>query len=143
MSKRFYYSKASDEILFSFNLLHGRTRNLKAYKEELDKMLKTLDDVMDKPLSEDNPKYCCGDSLEKIRDFMESIKIDLDGYRDVLYAKALSFEAYPDCYFITNDDGERHDISEDERNAFVNGFLKAVDYCERDKKPIGSSYEKD
>ena len=83
----------------------------------LQKMEKSLDAYLDKPLDEDNGHYACGDALENVIGALDDLIIAMNCYQVEIEAKAQSWDRYPYDFF----DGE--DRNEFERQAYVKGYM--------------------
>ena len=89
---------------------------------KLEKMEKSLDAYLDKPLDENNVHYACGNALEEIMGQLKDLKNEMGCFSNTLEAKAKAWEAYPvtiDCW------EEEEDRREFARDAFVTGYIDA------------------
>ena len=88
---------------------------------KLEKMEKSLDAYLDKPLDENNVHFACGDALENVIGGLKDLIKVMDYYKIELEAKAKAWEVYPipvDCY-------EEEDRNEFARSAFMAGYIDA------------------
>ena len=109
-----------------FNL--SMNRFIVPNKERVEKMLsllqrmeKSLDAYLDKPLDDNNVHFACGDALENVIGGLKDLIKVMDYYRIELEAKAKAWEIYPepvDCW-------EEVDRTEFAREAFVTGYIDA------------------
>ena len=83
----------------------------------LQKMEKSLDAYLDKPLEDNEANFACGDALESITYALEELKKEMDYYQTEIVAKAKSWDKYP-CDFFNGED-----TNELERRAYVNGYI--------------------
>ena len=95
-------------------------------KERVEKMLsllqrmeKSLDAYLDKPLDDNNVHFACGDALENVIGGLNDLIKVMDYYKIEISAKAKSWEMYPSEVF----DGE--DRNEFARSAFMAGYIDA------------------
>lgn len=82
----------------------------------LQKIEKSLDAYLDKPL-ENNGHKACGDALDDVEGVLKDLIIAMNYYQTEIVAKAQSWDIYP-CDFF---DGE--DRNELERKAYVKGYI--------------------
>ena len=109
-----------------FNL--SMNRFIVPNKERVEKMLsllqrmeKSLDAYLDKPLDDNNVHFACGDALENVIGGLKDLIKVMDYYKIELEAKAKAWELYPipvDCY-------EEEDRNEFAREVFVTGYIDA------------------
>lgn len=76
----------------------------------------------------------------KIKEDIDSAACQIDYYRDVIYSRALAHEQYDSPKVVTDERGDKFDLSERRRLAFVAGFEAAIRYCDKNKRP---DYDKD
>lgn len=152
--KNFYPIKCSEDILFCYNLLHSEVRKLEYCSKEIDKLIEVLGPSLDKLLHEDRKfqaldkeklevneiDYTCKCGLLGIKEDIDSVASQIDYYRDVIYSRALAHERYNRPRVVTDVKGEKLDLSESKRLAFITGFEAAIKYCEKNKLP---DYDKD
>ena len=152
--KNFYPIKCSEDILFCYNLLHSEIRKLEYCSKEIDKLIEVLGPSLDKLLYEDRKfitvdkkkldinevDYTCKCGLMKIKEDIDSAACQIDYYRDVIYSRALAHEQYDRPKVVTDERGDKFDLSERRRLAFVAGFEAAIRYCDKNKCP---DYDKD
>ena len=107
-----------------FNL--SMNRFIVPNKERVEKMLsllqrmeKSLDAYLDKPLDENNVHYACGNALEEIMGQLKDLKNQMDYCRIELEAKAKAWEVYPVDFW------EEEDRNEFARSAFAAGYIDA------------------
>ena len=107
-----------------FNL--SMNRFIVPNKERVEKMLsllqrmeKSLDAYLDKPLDENNVHYACGNALEEIMGQLKDLKKEMDCFSNTLEAKAKAWEVYPVDFW------EEEDRNEFAREAFVTGYIDA------------------
>lgn len=82
----------------------------------LQKMEKSLDAYLDKPL-EDNGSFACGDALESVTCALDELEKEMNYYQTEIVAKAKSWDKYP-CDFFNGEDK-----NELERYAYVKGYI--------------------
>ena len=119
------------KICMSEDFIYAINRFIVPSKEKVEKMLsmlqkieKSLDAYLDKPLEDDNVKFACGDALEQIIGGLRDLTNSMD-YSSIVYkAIAKAWERYPLDFW----DGE--DRNESARAAYVNGYIEA----KKDKK---------
>ena len=83
----------------------------------LQKMEKSLDAYLDKPLEDNEAHFACGDALESVTYELEELKKEMNYYQTEIVAKAKSWDKYP-CDFFNGEDK-----NEPERRAYVNGYI--------------------
>lgn len=115
----------------SEDLICAMNRFFVPSKEKVEKMLsmlqkmeKSLDAYLDKPLEDDNVKFACGDALEQIIGGLQDLTNSMDYYSIEYEAIAKAWERYSLDFW----DGE--DRNESARAAYVNGYIEA----KKDKK---------
>ena len=86
---------------------------------KLEKMEKSLDAYLDKPLDENNVHYACGNALEEIMGQLKDLKNEMDCFSNALEAKAKAWEIYPIDFW------EEEDRNEFARSAFAAGYIDA------------------
>ena len=116
------------KISMSEDLICAMNRFFVPSKEKVEKMLsmlqkmeKSLDAYLDKPLDDDNVHFACGDALENVIGGLKDLIKVMDYYKIELEAKAKAWELYPipvDCY-------EEEDRNEFAREVFVTGYIDA------------------
>ena len=85
----------------------------------LQRMEKSLDAYLDKPLDDNNVHYACGNALEEIMGQLKDLKKEMDCFSNTLEAKAKAWEVYPVDFW------EEEDRNEFARSAFVAGYIDA------------------
>ena len=85
----------------------------------LQRMEKSLDAYLDKPLDENNVHYACGNALEEIMGQLKDLKNEMDCFSNTLEAKAKAWEVYPVDFW------EEEDRNEFARSAFIAGYIDA------------------
>ena len=107
-----------------FNL--SMNRFIVPNKERVEKMLsllqrmeKSLDAYLDKPLDDNNVHYACGNALEEIMGQLKDLKKEMDCFSNTLEAKAKAWEVYPADFW------EEEDRNEFARSAFMAGYIDA------------------
>ena len=107
-----------------FNL--SMNRFIVPNKERVEKMLsllqrmeKSLDAYLDKPLDDNNVHFACGDALENVIGGLKDLIKVMDYYHIELEAKAKAWEVYPVDFW------EEEDRNEFARSAFVAGYIDA------------------
>lgn len=83
----------------------------------LQKMEKSLDTYLCKPLEDNEAHFACGDALESVTHALEELKKEMNYYQIEIVAKAKSWDKYPQNFF----NGE--DINELERRAYIDGYI--------------------
>ena len=98
-------------------------------KERVEKMLsllqrmeKSLDAYLDKPLDDNNVHFACGDALENVIGGLKDLIKVMDYYKIELEAKAKAWEAYPATIDCWEEEGDRREFA---RDAFVTGYIDA------------------
>ena len=81
--------------------------------EKIEKIAGPLDALLDKPVSEDNPKYVCGDALEEIKEVIDDTILQLGYTKNIVMAKVGAWGLFPD------DDLARH--------GYTCGYMDAKD----------------
>ena len=113
------------KISMSEDLVRAMNRFFVPSKEKVEKMLsllqkmeKSLDAYLDKPLEDDNVHFACGDALEQTIEALRDLNDSMD-YSSIEYkAIARAWERYPFDW-----DGE--DRNESARYAYVDGYIDA------------------
>ena len=85
----------------------------------LQRMEKSLDAYLDKPLDENNVHYACGNALEEIMGQLKDLKNEMGCFSNTLEAKAKAWEVYPVDFW------EEEDRNEFARSAFTAGYIDA------------------
>lgn len=114
------------KISMSEDLICAMNRFFVPSKDKVEKMLsmlqkmeKSLDAYLDKPLDDDNVHFACGDALELIVEALRDLTDSMD-YSSIEYeAIAKAWEKYPLNFW----DGE--DMNESARAAYVKGYIDA------------------
>ena len=114
------------KISMSEDLICAANRFFVPSKEKVEKMLsmlqkmeKSLDAYLDKPLDDDNVHFACGDALEQIVEALRDLTDSMD-YSSIEYAAmAKAWEKYPFNAW------EGEDRNESARYAYVNGYVDA------------------
>lgn len=95
-------------------------------KERVEKMLsllqrmeKSLDAYLDKPLDDNNVHFACGDALENVIGGLKDLIKVMDYYKVEIGAKAKSWEMYPYNFY------DEEDRNESARSAFIAGYIDA------------------
>ena len=83
----------------------------------LQKIEKSLDACLDKPLEGNDAHFTCGKALGNVTGALKDLIIAMNYYQTEIVAKAQSWDRYP-CDFS---DGE--DRNEFERQAYVKGYM--------------------
>ena len=86
---------------------------------KLEKMEKSLDAYLDKPLDDNNVHFACGDALENVIGGLKDLTKEMDYYKIELEAKAKAWEVYPVDFW------EEEDRNEFARSAFAAGYIDA------------------
>ena len=113
------------KISMSEDLICAMNRFFVPNKEKVEKMLsmlqkmeKSLNAYLDKPLDDDNVHFACGDALEQIVEALRDLTNSMD-YSSIEYkAIAKAWERYPFDW-----DGEDRNASA--RYAYVDGYIDA------------------
>ena len=85
----------------------------------LQRMEKSLDADLDKPLDDNNVHFACGDALENVIGGLKDLIKVMDYYKIELEAKAKAWEVYPVDFW------EEEDRNEFARSAYVAGYIDA------------------
>ena len=85
----------------------------------LQKMEKSLDAYLDKPLDDNNVHFACGDALENVIGGLKDLIKVMDYYKIEIGAKAKAWEVYPVDFW------EEEDRNEFARNAYITGYIDA------------------
>ena len=83
----------------------------------LQKIEKSLDAYLDKPLEDNEAHFACGDAFENVTYELNELKKEMNYYQIEIVAKAKSWDKYP-CDFFNGEDK-----NEFERRAYVNGYI--------------------
>lgn len=83
----------------------------------LQKMEKSLDTYLNKPLDDNDAHFTCLDALENVTGALKELIIAMNYYKTEIMAKAKSLDEYP-CDFANGEDK-----NELERRAYVNGYI--------------------
>ena len=113
------FSMAEDFNLSLERFFAPNKEKLENMVSKLEKMEKSLDAYLDKPLDENNVHYACGNALEEIMGQLKDLKNQMDCCRIELEAKAKAWEVYPVDFW------EEEDRNEFAREAFVTGYIDA------------------
>lgn len=113
------FSMAEDFNLLIERFFAPSEENLENIVSKLEKMEKSLDAYLDKPLDENNVHYACGNALEEIMGQLKDLKNKIDCFSNILEAKAKAWEIYPVDFW------EEEDRNESARSAFVAGYIDA------------------
>ncbi len=114
------------KISMSEDLICAMNRFFVPSKEKVEKMLsmlqkmeKSLDAYLDKPLDDDNVHFACGDALEQTIEALRDLTDSMD-YASIEYAAmAKAWEKYP----FNAWEGEDRNVSA--RYAYVDGYIDA------------------
>lgn len=113
------FSMAKDFNLSLERFFAPNKEKLENMVSKLEKMEKSLDAYLDKPLDENNVHYACGNALEEIMGQLKDLKNQMDCCRIELEAKAKAWEVYPVDFW------EEEDRNEFTRSAFAAGYIDA------------------
>ena len=113
------FSMAEDFNLSLERFFAPNKEKLENMVSKLEKMEKSLDAYLDKPLDENNVHYACGNALEEIMGQLKDLKNQMDCCRIELEAKAKAWEVYPVDFW------EEEDRNEFARSAFAAGYIDA------------------
>ena len=118
------------KICMSEDLISAMNRFFVPNKEKVEKMLsilqkmeKSLNAYLDKPLDDDNVHFACGDALELVVEALRDVTDSMDYSSIEFEAIAKAWERYPFEW-----DGEDGNASA--RYAYVDGYIEA----KKDKK---------
>ena len=114
-----FISMAEDFNLSLERFFAPNKEKLENMVSKLEKMEKSLDAYLDKPLDENNVHYACGNALEEIMGQLKDLKNQMDCCRIELEAKAKAWEVYPVDFW------EEEDRNEFARSAFAAGYIDA------------------
>lgn len=114
-----FISMAEDLSLSMERFVAPNKERIEKMVSMLQKMEKSLDAYLDKPLDENNVHFACGDALENVTGALKELIIAMDYYHIEIKAKAKSWEIYPPEVF----DGE--DRNEFARDAYITGYIDA------------------
>ena len=96
-------------------------RKVEKMIENIQKLMPIIDSVLDKPVDENNPHFCCGDLLENVSDSLDSLVGEFDHYEKIFKAKAAAWDRFPD-----EDGDEDERISQnDHRRVYMQGYVDA------------------
>ena len=113
------FSMAKDFNLSLERFFAPNKEKLENMVSKLEKMEKSLDAYLDKPLDENNVHFACGDALENVIGGLKDLIKVMDYYRIELEAKAKAWEVYPVDFW------EEEDRNEFARSAFAAGYIDA------------------
>ena len=113
------FSMSEDLSLSMWRFVAANKERIEKMVSMLQKMEKSLDAYLDKPLDEDNGHYACGNALENVIGALKELIHEMDYYHIEIKAKAKSWENYPLEVF----DGE--DKNESARTAYAKGYIYA------------------
>ena len=114
-----FISMAEDFNLSLERFFAPNKEKLENMVSKLEKMEKSLDAYLDKPLDENNVHYACGNALEEIMGQLKDLKNEMGCFSNTLEAKAKAWEVYPVDFW------EEEDRNEFARSAFVAGYIDA------------------
>ena len=113
------------KISMSEDLIIAMNRFFVPSKEKVEKMLsmlqkmeKSLNGYLDKPLEDDNVKFACGDALELVVEALRDLTDSMDYSSIEFEAIAKAWERYPSDW-----DGEDRNASA--RYAYADGYIDA------------------
>lgn len=114
------------KISMSEDLICAMNRFFVPSKEKVEKMLsmlqkmeKSLDAYLDKPLDDDNVHFACGDALEQTIEALRDLTDSMDCASIEYAAMAKAWEKYPFNAW------EEEDRNESARYGYVNGYIDA------------------
>ena len=111
-----------DLLLSANNFFEPNKEGIEKMVSMLQKMNKSLNAYLDKPLEDNDARFTCGSALENVIGALKDLIIAMNYYQTEIVAKAQSWDRYP-CDFS---DGE--DRNELERQAYVKGFMDSKLY---------------
>ena len=91
--------------------------------ENIQKIMPIIDSVLDKPVDENNPHFCCGDLLEKISGALSDLAGEFDHYEKIFKAKAAAWNRFPEQEYADEDERNAQDSH---RRGFMYGFMDAL-----------------
>lgn len=91
---------------------------------DIGKLMPIIDSVLDKPVFENNPNFCCGDLLENLKDALSDLTSEMDYYEKMFRAKAAAWDRFPEEEYADEDERNAQDSC---RRGFIYGFLDALD----------------
>ena len=108
-----------DLNLSAINFFEPNRERLEKIIYMLQKMEKSLDKFLDKPLENNNANLACGDALENVIEELKEMTIAMNYYQIEIEAKAVAWDKYPYDFF------NEEDKNEPERHAYVKGYIDA------------------
>lgn len=90
---------------------------------DIDKLMPIIDSVLDKPVDENNPHFCCGDLLENLKDALSDLTGEFDHYEKIFKAKAAAWDKFPEEEYEDEDERNAQDYC---RRGYMNGFMDAL-----------------
>lgn len=117
-----------DTLVSDFGLSIGQffgpnKKKVEKMIENIQKLMPIIDSVLDKPVDENNPHFCCGDLLENVIDSLSSLVGELDHYEKIFKAKAAAWDKFPEEEYESEDEGNEQDSY---RRGFIYGFMDAL-----------------
>ena len=106
-----------DLLLSAKNFFEPNKERIEKMVSMLQKMDKSLDAYLDKPLDDNNAHFTCGNALENITGALKDLIIAMNYSQTEIVAKAQSWDRYPFDF----SDGE--DRNEFERKAYAKGYI--------------------
>ena len=111
-------------------ILHNRIDadldTLKKYETGLTRLMEVLDPMLDKPY-EGDPKYTCGDFLEKMQEALHGLGESYKYTKRIVTAMTIAWSLYPEEISYSEDCNDYVDKNADMRWGYIRGYMCATD----------------
>lgn len=117
-----------DTLVSDFGLSIGQffgpnKKKVEKMIENIQKLMPIIDSVLDKPVDENNPHFCCGDLLENISGALSDLTGAFDHYEKIFKAKAAAWERFPEEEYADEDERNAQDSC---RVGYMKGYMDAL-----------------
>lgn len=103
------------------NMLEPYQRKLDQASKKMDTLAVRLDPMLDRPMDDNTPKYCCGDALEEIKCAIDETSLQITYAKQIVGAFLAAWE-----YELR--EGDEYD---DVRTHFIHGYMDAINKVEK------------
>lgn len=107
------------------NCIDADLDTIKKYETGLTRLMEVLDPMLDKPY-EDDPKYACGDFLEKMQEALRGLGESYKYTKRIVTATAIAWSLYPEEISYSEDCNDYVDENADLREGYIRGYMCAT-----------------
>lgn len=115
----------SDVERILHNCIDADLDTIKKYETGLTRLMEVLDPMLDKPY-EGDPKYTCGDFLEKMQEALRGLGESYEYTKRIITATTIAWSLYPEEIIYSEDRNDYVDKNADLREGYVRGYMGAT-----------------